>query len=321
MTIMEKLSARISRAGGGGSDDSGNRGGRGGNDRGNGGRKDGWPPRQNLLFMGLATLIMFLLISYFTQSMRGSTSREISYNRFVEMIEAGELEEVSIETDRIVVLPKEGVVVKEEDTANAQPQNIPSVLAGQKITYYTGKIEEDDTLTARLLEHGVKVSGVVPDSTTLVISFLATYVLPIVLMWGLLSILFRRMGSGGPLGVGKSTAKEYVQRETGVTFADVAGEDEAKESLEEVVDFLHNPQRYVDIGAKLWPARRRFHSSPLRDRTSLNYMSASAPPECVTCSGKLRRTRPVSSLSTRSTRSEGAGIPVSAAAMTRENRR
>ncbi|MBO5564413.1 MAG: ATP-dependent metallopeptidase FtsH/Yme1/Tma family protein, partial [Lachnospiraceae bacterium] len=204
--------------------------------------------------MGLATLFMLLFISFFMQSMRGTTNREITYNRFIELIEKDELEEVSIETDRIVVTPKEGVVIKPEDEAGSGEEKpaVNPIARGQKITYYTGKIEEDDTLTARLLEKGIKVSGDVPDSTAIVVSFLLTYVMPIILMWVLLSLLFRRMnGRGGPMGVGRSTAKEYVQRETGVTFADVAGEDEAKESLEEVVDFLHNPNRYVDIGAKL----------------------------------------------------------------------
>ena len=217
-------------------------------------KRGGRPPKQNLFFMGLATLFMLLFISYFMQSMRGSTNREITYNRFIELIEAEELEEVSIESDRVVVTPKEGVVIKPEDEAgNEEEKPAPNpIMRNQKITYYTGKIEEDDTLTARLLEKGIKVSGDVPDSTAMVVSFLMTYVMPILLMWVLLSLLFRRMnGRGGPMGVGRSTAKEYVQRETGVTFADVAGEDEAKESLEEVVDFLHNPNRYVDIGAKL----------------------------------------------------------------------
>ena len=90
------------------------------------------------------------------------------------------------------------------------------------------------------------------DSSSVIISFLLTYVVPILLMWVLLSFLFRKMSKGGgPMGVGKSTAKVYVQKETGITFKDVAGEDEAKESLQEVVDFLHNPGKYAKIGAKL----------------------------------------------------------------------
>ena len=118
--------------------------------------------------------------------------------------------------------------------------------------YYTGKIEDDDTLTARLLEHNVEVKGQVADGTSTVITFLLSYVFPFILMWVLLSLLFRKMSKGGgPMGVGKSNAKVYVQRETGISFKDVAGEDEAKESLQEVVDFLHNPGKYSKIGAKL----------------------------------------------------------------------
>ena len=108
-------------------------------------------------------------------------------------------------------------------------------------------------MTQRLVDAKITYNPYVPDSSGMVMSFLLSYVLPILLMWGLLSLLFRRMGGGrgGLFNVGKSTAKEYVQKETGVTFKDVAGEDEAKESLVEVVDFLHNPGRYVKIGAKL----------------------------------------------------------------------
>ena len=125
--------------------------------------------------------------------------------------------------------------------------------AQNSVTYYTGKVEDDDTLTARLLEYGVDVSGNVPDSSSMILSLILTYVLPIILFWGLLSLLFRKMNKGGGImgGFNKSNAKEYVQKDTGITFKDVAGEDEAKESLQEVVDFLHNPGRYAKIGAKL----------------------------------------------------------------------
>jgi cell division protease FtsH len=113
-------------------------------------------------------------------------------------------------------------------------------------------MEDDDALTARLLKYDVEMNKQVADSSSLIMTVLLYYVLPILLMWGLLSLLFRRMGGkGGPMGVGKSNAKVYVQKETGITFKDVAGEDEAKESLVEVVDFLHNPGKYSKIGAKL----------------------------------------------------------------------
>ena len=112
-------------------------------------------------------------------------------------------------------------------------------------TYYTGKVEEDTELTKRMLEYGVEISGKVPDNSGVILTFVLTYIVPIALMWLVLSFVFKRLGKGGgPLSVGKSNAKVYVQKETGVTFKDVAGEDEAKESLVEVVDFLHNPAKY-----------------------------------------------------------------------------
>ena len=117
--------------------------------------------------------------------------------------------------------------------------------------YYTG-VMKDDNLAAFLREHDVSFKEEIPDNSGFLLSILLTYVLPIVLVWVLLSFLFRKMsGGGGPMGVGKSNAKVYVQKETGITFKDVAGQDEAKESLQEVVDFLHNPGKYTQIGAKL----------------------------------------------------------------------
>ena len=175
--------------------------------------------------------------------MSGETQKEISYNEFIQMLEDNKVESVTISTDRVNIKPKE------EEKTNKLLYLYGSPSA---VTYYTGKIEDDDTLTQRLLKYDVPVKGEVADSSSVIISFLLTYVVPILLMWVLLSFLFRKMSKGGgPMGVGKSTAKVYVQKETGITFKDVAGEDEAKESLQEVVDFLHNPGKYAKIGAKL----------------------------------------------------------------------
>lgn len=216
-----------------------NRGGNNGN-RG-GGQGDQNPRRQSLLLLLVAALVTLLCMSYFMKVMGNVTNQEIPYNEFVKMVEDGEVESVEITSDRINIVPK-------------QPKQQKESLLYQtpQITYYTGKVEDDDTLTERLLTHNVEVSGDIPDNSSFLLSILVTYVLPIALCWILLSFLFRKMsGGGGPMGVGKSNAKVYVQKETGVTFKDVAGEDEAKESLQEVVDFLHNPGRYVKIGAKL----------------------------------------------------------------------
>ncbi len=215
---------------GGRNNNSGGQGGQGGND----------PRKQSLIMLVVAALITLLCISMFMKMLTGASNQEISYNKFISMVENGEVESVSVESDRVTIYPKS------ERSNNPFGYNISS------ITYYTGKMEDDDTLAKRLLEHNVEVRKQTSDSSSVIMTVLLYYILPILLMWGLLSLLFRRMGGkGGPMGVGKSTAKAYVQKETGITFQDVAGEDEAKESLVEVVDFLHNPGKYSKIGARL----------------------------------------------------------------------
>ena len=210
-------------------DNRGN-GGSGGNGEGNddhGGGSKG-PNRQNLMIMLLATVIALVVISY-VMNMGSESATRISYNEFVQLVEDNKVEEVNVRADRLEIKLKDSDSIR-----------------------YTAISEEDTALTQRLLDAGVTVNGYIPDSSGMVISFLLSYVLPIAFLWVIMGFLFRRAGSGGLMGsVGKSTAKEYVQKDTGITFADVAGEDEAKESLQEVVDFLHNPGKYVKIGAKL----------------------------------------------------------------------
>lgn len=228
-----------SGSGGNGSGPNNNNGG--GNGTGNNGRD---PKRQSIILFIVAALITLFMVSSFMNMISGETEREISYNDFIQMLENDRIESVEIGSDRIMITPK---------VEESSPQGFGFYMySAPSITYYTGIIEEDDTLTQRLLQHNVSVKGQVADRSSAVIGFLLTYVVPILLMWVLLSFLFRRMSKGGgPMGVGKSTAKVYVQKETGITFKDVAGEDEAKESLQEVVDFLHNPGKYSRIGAKL----------------------------------------------------------------------
>ena len=228
-------------------------GGQGNGSSGGGGQNNGQggpggsgkdPRKQNIVMYIIAALLSLLFVSLFVNMMTGSSNQEITYNEFIEMLEEGEVDSVIISADRIYI----------EQEKDDEKRNPLMYLYGIKssVTYFTGKIEDDDTLTARLLEHQVEVKGEVADGTSTIIMFLLSYVFPILLMWVLLSFLFRKMSKGGgPMGVGKSNAKVYVQKETGVTFKDVAGEDEAKESLQEVVDFLHNPGKYVKIGAKL----------------------------------------------------------------------
>lgn len=225
--------------GAGGPGSNGNSGGPGGP----GGNRNGNDPRkQSLIMLVVAALVTLLCISMFMKMLTGATNQEITYNQFVKMVEDGEVKSVSVGSDRIEIYPKKG--------ETKSPFAYGYGMGG--ITYYTGKMEDDDTLAQRLLEHNVEMNKEVSDSSSVIMTVLLYYILPVLLMWGLLSLLFRRMGGkGGPMGVGKSTAKAYVQKETGITFQDVAGEDEAKESLVEVVDFLHNPGKYSKIGARL----------------------------------------------------------------------
>ena len=226
----------------GGNGNKGNRQG-GGNQNGN---NNGQPPkRQSLLFLLIACLLTLLFMSYFMKAINGGTSKEISYDQFIKMLDTGMVSKVYIDNDKITITP---VLVENELRNDA---NIFSNVS-PTITYYTGISESPDQLTARLLNAGVEINNDIPDNSGWLLSIFLTYILPIALLWGIMSFAYRRMNKGGGImGVGKSNAKVYVQKETGVTFADVAGEDEAKESLVEVVDFLHDPSKYTKIGAKL----------------------------------------------------------------------
>ena len=228
-------------------DNNSNRGSGGpggpGNGQGGAGGEGRDPRKQSLVMLVIAAIVTLICISLFMKLMTGATNQEITYNEFINMVEDGKVESVSVDSDRITIYPK---------TEKVQSPFGYGYGMGSTMTYYTGKMEDDDTLTKRLLEHDVELSKQTSDSSSMIMTIVIYYVLPILLMWGLLSLLFRRMGGkGGPMGVGKSTAKAYVQKETGITFKDVAGEDEAKESLVEVVDFLHNPGKYSKIGARL----------------------------------------------------------------------
>ena len=224
----------------------------GGNNNNNNGSNNN-QRKQSVLLLLLAAFLMMTLITSAMRWMTNETTQEISYTKFVELVDNGDVASVNFGGDRIEIKTKEAILIEEE--TDEEETTVPlfgrARVNTKKKSFYTGTVQ-DDTLVERLLEKDIKVSSDVVSSSEMIASFLLSYILPILLMWGLLSILFRRMSrSGGPFSVGKSNAKVYVQRETGVTFKDVAGEDEAKESLVEVVDFLHNPNRYVTIGAKL----------------------------------------------------------------------
>ncbi|AOZ95146.1 ATP-dependent zinc metalloprotease FtsH [Butyrivibrio hungatei] len=203
------------------------------------------PRRQNIILLLVAALVTMICMTYFLKAFSDDTNREITYSEFLQMVDDGKVDSIVIESDRIDIYPVDS---KKEN----QSPSYYYFTGNNTVTYYTGKAEEDTDLTKRMLEAGVDVSSEVPDNSGLILAFIIQYVAPILLLWLILSFVFRKMSKGGgPLSVGKSNAKVYVQKETGVTFKDVAGEDEAKESLVEVVDFLHNPAKYSKIGAKL----------------------------------------------------------------------
>lgn len=197
------------------------------------------PKKMSLILLVVAAVVTLFSMSLFMKMLNNATNQEVSFDEFQRMVTDGEVEEVTWDDERIYIMPK---TEKPKGILNTMPE----------MTYYTGKAQSDDALQEYLEGNNIKRAKEVPDNSGFLLTLLLTYILPIGLMWILLSFLFKRMGgSGGPMGVGKSNAKVYVQKETGITFKDVAGEDEAKESLQEVVDFLHNPQKYVQIGAKL----------------------------------------------------------------------
>ena len=210
---------------GGGNGNGGNGGGSGGKDNRNG---------QLIMAFILVSLVVLFIMSMVTNQFNQMSTQEISYTEFLAKVEAGEVESVEIGSYEINITP----VTKNENVNRAY-----------QITYYCGRVADEDLLPL-LKEKGVEIYGVIPDNTSTWIYSILSYLIPLALIWILLGFLMRRMG-GGAMGVGKSTAKVYVEKQTGVTFKDVAGQDEAKESLQEVVDFLHNPGRYKEIGAKL----------------------------------------------------------------------
>ena len=198
-------------------------------------KNDGPKNKQSLLVLLICIIACLVCVNLLSRMTRNMTS-EIPYSQFIEMLENGEVESVVLRSDTLTITPK----------------TQQSMVGTTEI--YTTLMEDESELTQRLEEAGVEnYYKEPPDMTSSIIYSLLSIVLPVVIMVGLFSFLFRRMNKGGGMmgGVGKSRAKAYVQKETGVTFKDVAGEDEAKESLQEVVDFLHNPGKYAAIGAKL----------------------------------------------------------------------
>ena len=209
-----------------------------GSNNGPGNRK-GPKNGQTIIIFLIVTVITLIVMALFNSMMNGTTNQEITYNKFMEMLDNDEVENVVIESNQYVITPKQ------------QPYGFSS-LKGMKFTYYTGLVN-DPNLSEKLLKAGVDFKKEIPDMSSELLYSILSFVLPLILIWVIMGFAMRRMGGGGGgvMGIGKNKARVYAQKETGVTFKDVAGQDEAKESLQEVVDFLENPGKYTKIGAKL----------------------------------------------------------------------
>ena len=192
--------------------------------------KSNW---QTITMLLIAALLTFGLVSWMNSYLNSKKRQELSYNEFVKMVDGGEVESIKIGGTEITVVPK-------KDNAKYS----------QDLDYYVVKVPGDYKFVDRFLENNVETHQENKDANTLLLVLL-NYAVPFLFLLFLMNFTMKRMGGGGIMGVGKSNAKMYVQKETGVTFKDVAGEDEAKESLTEIVDFLHNPDKYTKIGAKL----------------------------------------------------------------------
>lgn len=199
-------------------------------------------------------LIIAAVITFFVYTMiRGffvsEVSQEISYSAFITMVDNGQVQKVEWGTNEITVYPVAGFVPAEDST-----ESYGGYLNQVELKYYVVPVNADaENLVDRLLRHNVEIYKKKPDNSGFIMETIFSVVIPFALLFVLMSMTMRRMGGSGSniMGVGKSTAKMYMQKETGVTFKDVAGEDEAKESLIEIVDFLHNPSKYTQVGAKL----------------------------------------------------------------------
>lgn len=208
-------------------------------------------PRQPIMLFVLFALIAMFITSLLYSSAGSSTTEAITYTKFLKLVEEDQVKSVVFDGDQINIKLTKDASYKSKSQKSQMQAQLYKESTGQDLTmtYYTAYIADEDLLPL-LKAHNVEIDGEIADSTAVIIYNVLSFVIPIVLLWILMSFLMKRMG-GGAMGVGKSNAKVYVEKSTGVTFKDVAGQDEAKESLQEVVDFLHNPQKYTAIGAKL----------------------------------------------------------------------
>ena len=195
---------------------------------------------RRIVFLVVAALVATLLINQVYGMISNSYLTEITYDEFLDLLDSGSVDSVELRSDRIIILTKEQAALP----ANQQHYSYTGLLPGHDM----------DAEYSRFDRLGIKYNTELPEETSPIVSFILSWLLPVIIMYGLFSLLMRgmtkRMG-GGIGGIGESKAKVYMEKQTGVTFADVAGQDEAKESLVEIIDFLHNPQKYTAIGAKL----------------------------------------------------------------------
>ncbi|MFR1408783.1 MAG: ATP-dependent zinc metalloprotease FtsH [Agathobacter rectalis] len=220
-----------------GNNGSGGNGNNGGNrPGGNGGRNN--RGGQGIMAFILLTLVALFVYALISNSISHASTQEKSYSDFIKQLDKGNVKSVEFDSYEI---------------------DYKLVDDGHKdydITYYTGRVADDElvpTLKKAKTSEGksIEIKAAIPDNTSTWIFNILSFIVPLILLWVLLAFVSKKMGGSMGMGVGKSTANVYVEKSTGVNFKDVAGQDEAKESLQEVVDFLHNPKRYTDIGAKL----------------------------------------------------------------------
>lgn len=202
---------------------------------------------QTFMVLIIAAVVTFFVYTMIRGVFVSGVTQEISYTEFMNMVDSDQVQQVEWGDSDITIIPKEGVT-----PSTGMSSEYSAYLNQSDVRYYVVPVNADaEHLVNHMLEHGVVIYKKKPDNSGFIIEALISFVLPFVLIFAFMNMTMRRMGNGGIMGVGKSTAKMYMQKETGVTFKDVAGEDEAKESLIEIVDFLHNPTKYTAIGAKL----------------------------------------------------------------------
>ena len=193
---------------------------------------------KSIITMIIVALVFTLVINMVYTSISNAYLQQITYSEFCDMAESHQIQEVEIQHDRLLILTKEEAA---KDTS-------------KQIVYYTGKPETDELdLTEDLQARGIDVDFYITEEMNPILSVIVSWILPVAMFYLLISLVMgsmsKHMGGGGGIGgMGQSKAKMYMEKETGVTFADVAGQDEAKESLVEIIDFLHNPQKYAAIG-------------------------------------------------------------------------